>query len=77
MIRRIILVGVILVLGIFHFGKQELYANEIVFKDGITIRGEWFYLDGERFVINAIGYAGWRPGQWPGADAIHLDFVVS
>ncbi|MEK7313215.1 MAG: hypothetical protein AAB065_01965 [Deltaproteobacteria bacterium] len=77
MIRRIILVGVILVLGIFHFGKQELYANEIVFKDGITIRGEWFYLDGERFVINAIGYAGWRPGQWPGADAIHLDFVAA
>ena len=35
------------------------YGTEIAIKDG------WFYVDGEKFLIKAVGYSGWRPYQVP------------
>lgn len=45
------------------------------FNNKIEIRDNWFYLNGEKFFINAVGYAGWRPGQWPGTDKVDLKLV--
>jgi len=44
-------------------------------KTKIEIKGEWLYLNGEKFFINAVGYAGWRPHQWPGTDKVDLKLV--
>lgn len=77
MINRIILVSAIFILYIFDCDKQKFYADEISFNNGITIRGEEIYFNGKPFLINAVGYAGWRPGQWPGTDVVPLDLVAA
>ena len=41
----------------------------------IKIKGDWFYLNGKRFFVNAVGYSGWRPHQWPGTDKVNLKLV--
>ena len=39
------------------------------------IRGDKFYLKGQPFFINAVGYAPWRPGQWPGTDSVSIGVI--
>src|SRR3989338_10067358 len=34
----------------------------------VEIQSEWLVVDGEKFFVKGIGYAGWRPHQWPGTD---------
>lgn len=34
----------------------------------VEIQGEWLVVDGEKFFVKGVGYAGWRPHQWPGTD---------
>jgi len=34
----------------------------------VSIKGDWFYVDGEKFFIKGIGYSPYRPGQKPGDD---------
>ena len=41
----------------------------------LEIRGDKFYLNGQPFFINAIGYAPWRPGQWPGTDSVGIGII--
>ena len=31
----------------------------------VEVRGEWFYVDGEPFLVKGIGYSPYRPGQVP------------
>lgn len=50
-------------------------AKPKYFNDTIKIQGNWFYLNKKKFFINAVGYAPWRPGQWPGQDKVGLDLV--
>jgi len=52
----------------FAFARQT-FSNKIEIKD------DWLYLNGEKFFINAVGYAGWRPSQWPGTDKVGLKLV--
>ncbi|MCM8797600.1 MAG: hypothetical protein NC923_07000 [Candidatus Omnitrophica bacterium] len=54
--------------GDFVFGNQS-------FNNGIEIKDSWLYLKGEKFFINAVGYAGWRSAQWPGTDKVDLKLV--
>ncbi len=45
----------------------------------LEIKGAWYYLNGERFFIKAIGYEiGARPGQHPyeGVRADNLDLLA-
>lgn len=42
-------------------------GRTIVLKDGC------FYVDGKPFFIRAIGYAPWRPGQWPDPPTEQVD----
>ncbi len=50
-------------------------AATVTFNDGIELRGDKIYLNGEEFFIFAVGYAPWRPGQWPGKDKVDLALV--
>ena len=44
----------------------ESHANEGAPKSGLEAKDGWYYLDGEKFFVNAIGYEiGARPGQNP------------
>jgi len=36
----------------------------------VEIRGNWFYVDGEKFLIKGIGYSPWRPHELPWKDPI-------
>ncbi len=36
----------------------------------VDVRGEWFYVDGEAFLIKGIGYSPYRPGQVPWKDRV-------
>ncbi len=38
----------------------------------VQLRGEWFYVDGEPFLIKGIGYSPYRPGQVPWKDTVDL-----
>ena len=31
----------------------------------IEIKGDWIYVDGERFLVKGVGYSGWRPHELP------------
>ena len=52
-----------------------LFAKTLTFRDEIKIRDSDIYVDGKRFFINAVGYAPWRPGQWPGKDTVDLSLI--
>ncbi|MCD6093265.1 MAG: hypothetical protein J7J51_00500 [Candidatus Omnitrophica bacterium] len=41
----------------------------------IEAKGDWFYVNGKRFFVNAVGYSGWRPHQWPGTNKVNLELV--
>jgi hypothetical protein len=45
--------------------KQETPSIEEVAMSVIEVRGDWIYVDGEKFFIKGIGYSGWRPHQLP------------
>ncbi|MCK9554562.1 hypothetical protein M0R36_01905 [bacterium] len=36
-----------------------------VFSSDVDIRGNWIYVDGEKYFVKAIGYAGYRQGEVP------------
>ncbi len=38
----------------------------------VELRGEWFYVDGEPFLIKGVGYSPYRPGQVPWKDQVSL-----
>ncbi len=62
-------------LGILFFGVCTMAVSSSqpvsLFRDGISIHGDKFFLNDKPFFINAIGYAPWRPGQWPGLDQVN------
>lgn len=60
---------------VVFFCVQPLQAARLSFRHGIAIEEDWIYLNGKKFFINAVGYAGWRPGQWPGTDKVDLRLV--
>jgi len=31
----------------------------------MEVKGDWIYVDGERFLVKGVGYSGWRPHQLP------------
>ncbi|MDD5645448.1 MAG: glycoside hydrolase family 2 TIM barrel-domain containing protein [bacterium] len=35
------------------------------FASGVDVRGNWIYVDGEKYFVKAIGYAGYRQGEVP------------
>ncbi len=41
----------------------------------VELRGEWFYVDGEPFLIKGIGYSPARPGQIPWKQPPNLEWV--
>ncbi len=41
----------------------------------VEVRGEWFYVDGEPFLIKGVGYSPYRPGQLPWKDKVDLKLV--
>lgn len=55
---------------IFYIG-----LSSFCFASTLKIKGDKFYLDGSPFFINAVGYAPWRPGQWPGTDKVDPKIV--
>jgi hypothetical protein len=40
-----------------------------------SIKEDRFYLGDKPFFINAVGYAPWRPGQWPGTDNVEANII--
>jgi len=38
----------------------------------VEVRGEWFYVDGEPFLVKGVGYSPYRPGQVPWKDRVDL-----
>lgn len=50
-------------------------SSRFCFAVNFEIRGDKFYLDGKPFFINAVGYAPWRAGQWPGTDNVNIDII--
>lgn len=36
----------------------------------VEVRGEWFYVDGEPFLVKGVGYSPYRPGQLPWRDRV-------
>ena len=46
-------------------GVQETLPPEQPAKKVIEIKGDWIYVDGERFFVKGVGYSGWRPHQLP------------
>ncbi len=42
----------------------------------VEIKGDWFYVNGEKFFIKGVNYQAYRPGQSPGDhDKVNLDLV--
>ena len=41
----------------------------------VEIRGDWFYVDGEPFLVKGIGYSPYRPGQLPWRDSVDYALV--
>ncbi|MBI4342027.1 MAG: hypothetical protein HY599_01525 [Candidatus Omnitrophica bacterium] len=41
----------------------------------VQVRGEWFYVDGEPFLVKGIGYSPYRPGQVPWRDQVELSVM--
>lgn len=50
---------------VVEIGKTETCAVEDLKMPVIEIKGDWLYVDGERFFIKGMGYSGWRPHQLP------------
>jgi len=44
---------------------QEYPSSEKSAMHKVTVKGDWFYVDGERFLVKGVGYSGWRPHQLP------------
>ena len=60
--RRITLIGLCAVL--------VLAAVSVAAEERVAIRGEWYYVDGEPFLVKGIGYSPYRPGQVPWRDEV-------
>ncbi len=63
---------------IFILSQLVLLSSFAQSKSGLEIKNNWYYLNGERFFIKAIGYEiGARPGQHPynGVRADNLDLM--
>lgn len=41
----------------------------------VELRGEWFYVDGEPFLIKGIGYSPYRPGEVPWKDTLDTALI--
>ncbi len=41
----------------------------------VEVRGEWFYVGGEPFLVKGIGYSPYRPGQAPWRDRVELSVM--
>lgn len=41
----------------------------------IKIKGDWFYINGERFLVKGVGYSNYRPKEQPNTKKIDLDQV--
>ena len=63
-----LIILIIMLKGNFAFANQG-------FNSKIEIKNGWLCLNGEKFFINAVGYAEWRPRQWPGTDKVDLKLV--
>ena len=46
-------------------GTPETTPVEQPEKRVIETKGDWIYVDGEKFFIKGVGYSGWRPHQLP------------
>ena len=46
-------------------GTTETTPVEQPEKRVIETKGDWIYVDGEKFFIKGVGYSGWRPHQLP------------
>ncbi len=58
------------------FFLQDVHAEAgRTFDHGIEINEDKILLGGKELFINAIGYAGWRPGQWPGTDKVDIHLM--
>ncbi len=51
-------------------------SREAALPPRVEIRGEWFYVDGEPFLIKGIGYSPYRPGQVPWKDKVDLALMA-
>jgi hypothetical protein len=50
---------------IIETGKTETATVEQAKMPVIEVKGDWIYVDGEKYFIKGIGYSGWRPYQLP------------
>ncbi|MBF0489943.1 MAG: hypothetical protein HQL15_04920 [Candidatus Omnitrophica bacterium] len=63
---------VISLTGCNNHGHRE---DRVVFDRSVEIIGDKIFVQGQPFLIKAVGYAGWRPGQMPGVDKVDLSLV--
>ncbi len=67
--------SVFIIITLILLGINGAAWAAAAYKDGIKISGESLFLNDKLFFINAVGYAGWRPHQWPGTDKVDLRLV--
>lgn len=53
----------------------ENNRHDVSIASHVEIRGEWFYVNGEAFVVKGIGYSPYRPGQLPWSTEVSLDVM--
>ncbi|MCM8827218.1 MAG: glycosyltransferase, partial [Candidatus Omnitrophica bacterium] len=76
MLKTKLMPFIFLSLAVITVNRNEYTQAEVKnFKDEIQIKDDWLYLKGRKFFINSVGYAPWRPGQWPGKDRVDLKLI--
>ncbi len=48
-------------------------AQEEVSPKRVEIKGDWFYVDGDRYLVKGVGYSPWRPNELPWKNPVPLD----
>lgn len=62
-----------IIVGIVCAAAPAGFADD---KRRIEIRGEWFYVNGEAFLVKGVGYSPSRPGQLPWTSTLSPDVMA-
>ncbi len=57
----------------FSCGSFVSAQEETLPQKRVELRGDWFYVDGARFLVKGVGYSPWRPNELPWRDPVPLE----
>src|SRR3989338_3261129 len=61
---------------LFCASSSFLFITQVSAANSVQIKGDWFYVNGEKFFVKGVNYQAYRPGQSPmDNDKVNLNLV--